>query len=107
MFFIPKIQYSYGIIDWPQLEINKIDVLTRKLLAQYKIFYKDQSHARLYLPRAKGGMGLIEVDASHKATIVSLAQYMVKGRGLYAETLRKHYSVTAGKSLIKLAEVFL
>ena len=52
-------------------------------------------------------MGLIEVDASHKATIVSLAQYMVKGRGLYAETLRKHYSVTAGKSPIKLAEVFL
>ena len=107
MFVIPKIQYSFGIIDWPQLEINKIDVLTRKLLVQYKIFYKDQSHARLYLPRAKGGMGLIEVDASHKATIVSLAQYMVNGRGLYAETLRKHYSVTAGKSLIKLAEVFL
>ena len=81
MFLIPKIQYSFGKIDWPQIEINKIDVLTRKLLAQYKIFYKDQSHARLYLPRAKGGMGLIEVDASHKATIVSLAQYLISGRG--------------------------
>ena len=33
MFVIPKIQYSFGIIDWPQLEIEKIDVLARKLLA--------------------------------------------------------------------------
>ena len=107
MIIIPKIQYSFGIIDWPQFEINKIDVLTRKLLAQYKIFYKDQSHARLYIPRAKGGMGLIEIDASHKATIVSLAQYITSGKGPYAAILKKHYSITTGKSLIKLAEIFL
>ena len=104
---IPKIQYSFGIIDWPQHEINSIDVSTRKLLCQYKAFYKDQCHARLYIPRAKGGMGLIEIDASHKATIVSLAQYIVSGTGQYANILRSHYSITSDKSLIKLAEVFL
>ena len=81
MMLIPKIQYSFGIIDWPQSEINKIDVLTRKLLAQHKIFYKDQCHARLYTPRAKGGMGLIEFDAFHKAILVSLGQYIVSGQG--------------------------
>ena len=37
---IPKIQYSFGIIDWPQFEINSIDVSTRKILCQYKAFYK-------------------------------------------------------------------
>ena len=104
---IPKIQYSFGIIDWPQLEINSIDISTRKLLCQYRAFYKDQCHARLYIPRAKGGMGLIEIDATHKATIISLAQYIVSGTGLYAAILRKHYSITSEKSLIKLAEVFL
>ena len=104
---IPKIQYSFGIIDWPQHEINSIDVSTRKLLCQYKAFYKDQCHARLYIPRAKGGMGLIEIDATHKATIVSLAQYIVSGIGQYANILRNHYSITSEKSLIKLAEVFL
>ena len=107
MFLIPKIQYSFGIIDWPQLEINKIDVQTRKLLAENKIFYKDQCHARLYIPRAKGGMGLIELDASHKATIVSLGQYVASGRGAYADILRKHFSSTSEKSLMKLAETFL
>jgi len=107
MMIIPKIQYSFGIIDWPQFEINKLDILTRKLLADNKIFYKDQCHARLYIPRAKGGMGLIELDASHKATIVSLAQYIVSGRGSYAAILNKHYSIATDKSLIKLAETFM
>ena len=45
---IPKTQNRFGIIDWPQQEINTIDFSTRKLLCQYKAFYKDQSHARLY-----------------------------------------------------------
>ena len=107
MFLIPKIQYSFGIIDWPQIQINKIDVLTRKLLSENKIFYKDQCHARLYIPRAKGGMGLIELDASHKATIVSLGQYIVSGRGAYSDILRKHYTSTSEKSLIRMAETFL
>ena len=104
---IPKIQYSFGIIDWPQHEINSIDISTRKLLCQYKAFYKDQSHARLYIPRAKGGMGLIEIDATYKATITSLAQYIVCAKGQYAPILRKHYSVVSEKSLVKLAENFL
>ena len=107
MMIIPKIQYSFGIIDWPQFEINKIDILTRKLLADHKIFYKDQSHARLYIPRAKGGMGLIEVDASHKASVISLAQYIVSSRGPYAEILKNHYTTTSQGSLINLARTFL
>ena len=96
---LPKIQYSFGIIEWPQHDIKGIDVPTRKLLAENKIFYKDQCHARLYLPRAKGGMGLIEADASYKATIVSLAQYIRCGSGLYADILKKHYSISSEKSL--------
>ena len=107
MMIIPKIQYSFGIIEWPQHQINQIDILTRKLLAQNKIFYKDQCHARLYVPRAKGGMGLIEVDASHKATIVSLGQYIVSGKGPYAEILKKHYSTSTQTSLVNLAQNFL
>ena len=47
--------------------------LTRNFLGQYRLFYKGQYHARVYLPRAKGGMVIIETDA----TIISLAQYIV------------------------------
>ena len=52
-------------------------------------------------------MGLIEIDATHKATIISLAQYIVSRTGIYAEIIRKHYSSNSEKSLIKLAEMFL
>ena len=100
-------QYSFGIIDWSQFDINAIDTHTRKLLCQNKIFYKDQSHARLYIPRAKGGLGLIEVDATNKATITSLAQYILSAKGPYAAILKIHYSIASNKSLITLAEAFL
>lgn len=106
-FALPKIQYSFGIIDWPQHDLNAIDILTRKLLCQYKVFYKDQCHARLYIPRAKGGMGLIEIDATYKATIISLAQYIVSAKGKYAPILKNHYSASSQKSLITLGETFL
>ena len=107
MIAIPKIQYSFGIIEWPQHEINTIDVQIRKLLCQNKVIYKDQSHARMYLPRAQGGMGLIEVDTCYKATIASLGQYIVSKKGPYAEILKKHYSSIKGKSIIPMANIFL
>ena len=33
---VPVFQYSYGIINWPQSEINKLDTKTRKLLTIHK-----------------------------------------------------------------------
>ena len=104
---ILKIQYSFGVIDWPQHEINTIDISTRKLLCQYKALYEEQSHARLYIPRAKDGMVLIEIDVTYKANITSLAQYIVCVKGQYAPILRKHYySVVSEKNLVKLAVNF-
>ena len=41
-----------------------------------KMFYKLQCHPRLYLPRTKGGMGLININNSHRATVVSMATYI-------------------------------
>jgi len=57
---ISKIQYCFGIIAWPQHEIIALDISTRKL---------------------------VEIDAIYKATINSLAQYIV--------TI--HYSVASEK----------
>ena len=52
-------------------------------------------------------MGLIEIDATYKATIISLAQYIVSAKGKYAPILKSHYSVASQKSLVTLAETFL
>jgi len=49
----------------------------------------------LYIPRAKGGMDLIEVVATYKATITSLAEYIVSAKGPYAAILKTHYSANS------------
>ena len=51
---VPIIQYTFGIIDWPQNAIDPIDIKTRKLLTLNKMFYKLQSHSRLCLRRDTG-----------------------------------------------------
>ena len=33
---IPVVTYGFGIIDWPQKQINDIDVRTRKMLTLHK-----------------------------------------------------------------------
>ena len=52
-------------------------------------------------------MGLIKLDAFHKASLVSLGQYVVRGVGQHAAILKKYYSTATDKGLIKLAENFL
>ena len=37
---IPVFHSSCGIINWPQSEINKLEIKTRKLLMIHKMFYK-------------------------------------------------------------------
>lgn len=105
---IPSLQYGFGVINWPQRDINRIDVQTRKLLIMNKIFYKDQSHDRLYLPRCKGGMGLTEIDSAYKASIVSLAQYIYSSNDKYLYLVKQHHlQLPPSSSLIKLADIFM
>jgi hypothetical protein len=105
---VSRLQYSFGVIEWSQKEINNIDVQTRKLLIKNKIFYKDQNHDRLYLPRAKGGMGLIEIDTAYKAAIVSLAQYIRASNDANMSFILKHQEQRpASLSILKQADIFL
>ncbi|XP_068206213.1 putative zinc finger protein 56 [Palaemon carinicauda] len=50
---IPVVTYGFGIVDWPQSEIDKIDVKTRKILTLHKVTYRNQYVDRIYLPQEK------------------------------------------------------
>ena len=39
---IPVVTYGFGIVDWPQKQINDMDVRTRKLLTLHKVTYRNQ-----------------------------------------------------------------
>ena len=71
---VPVVTYGFGIIDWPQRDINSLDVKTRKMLTLHKVIYRNQCLDRLYLPRSEGGVGLTQINQSFRSTIVSLGQ---------------------------------
>ena len=73
---IPVLSYGFGIVDWPQIEIDNLDVKTRKILTIHKSIYRNQCMDRVYLPRREGGMGLMEINDVYSNTIVNLDFYL-------------------------------
>ena len=105
---VPVLQYTFGVVDWPQNSLDPVDVKTRKYLTMYKIFYKLQNHDRLYLPRVEGGMGLTNINNSHRATIVSMYKYLTTSTKDNIKTIVQHeLSKQQNTSIIKLGRNFI
>jgi len=104
---VPVLNYSFGVVDWPQNEIDKLDVKTRKILTLHKITYRNQCLDRIYLPRKKGGLGLTEINHAHRAAIVSLGQYLTSSINEKTKLIKKHQDrLSQQTSITKLAENF-
>ena len=105
---IAILSYSFGIINWYQSELNSLDVKTRKWLTMYKIIYRNQCLSRIYLPRSKGGMGLTEINQLHRATIVSIGQYLRSCNRKEIKMVKEHQEARESDqtSTYKLATVY-
>ena len=105
---IPVISYGFGIIDWPQCYINRLDTKTRKMLTLYKVTYRHQCMDRIYLPRREGGLGLIEINHTYRATILSMGQYINSSRDKTISMVKDHQNkcLSQQTSNTKLAENF-
>jgi hypothetical protein len=58
---IPVLRYSFQIINWHHEEIQKLDRKT-KMLTIHRQHHPRADTDRLYVPRKKGGRGLIQVE---------------------------------------------
>ena len=105
---MPVLSYSFGIIDWPQTELNKLDIKTRKILTLHRVIYRNQCLPRLYMPRREGGLGLSEINHQHRATMVSTAQYLRSSLNPNIAMVHEHHSSRASKttSITNLAQHF-
>ena len=105
---VPVITYGFGIIDWPQNEINTIDVKTRKILTLHKVTYRHQCLDRIYLPRKEGGLGLTEINHAFRSTIVSIGQYLKSSEEENIKAVTRHHTdiLSQQTSVIKLATNF-
>jgi hypothetical protein len=52
---VPILRYSFGIINWCQVEIQKLDRKTRKMLTIHGQHHPRADIDRSYVPRKDGG----------------------------------------------------
>ena len=104
---IPVLSYGFGIIDWPQKEIDSLDIKTRKILTIHKLIYRNQCIDRIYLPRRDGGMGLTEINDVYRKTIINLDHYLQKTKDEHLLKVRKQHQedLPENKSITKLADI--
>ena len=76
MWAMPLMRYSGGVIQWSQVELKQLDIGTRKLLVLYKCFNFNDDIDRLYVPRFKGGHGLLSVEDTVQHEQLSMQKYL-------------------------------
>ena len=73
---ISLLRYGAGLLKWTREELEWMDRKTRKLMTMYKTLHPKSDVARLYVPRRKGGRGLISCEWCIKGEENSLGWYV-------------------------------
>ena len=59
---ISLLRYAAAFVSWRKSELQAIDRKTRKLLTINGALHSKSDVGRLYIPRKKGGKGLISIE---------------------------------------------
>ena len=59
---VPTVWYRVGITEWTKEEGKEMDQKERKILTMYGGLHPRSKVERLYLPRSKGGRGLVSTE---------------------------------------------
>ena len=83
-------RYSFGIINWHQEEMQKLDRKTRKLLTIHGQHHPKEDVDCLYVPRKQGGRGLMQSEAAHAVEITKLVNYVDRKEDPLIQVVRTH-----------------
>ena len=75
---VSVMRYGAGILKWTNEELKALDARTRKVMTMNEALHPKSDLERIYLPRKKGGGGLISCKACVKSEENSLGWY-IKG----------------------------
>jgi len=87
---VPVLRYNFGIINWHQEELQKLDRKTRKILTIHGQHHPKADVDRLYVLRKQGGRGLMQLEAAHTIEITKLVEYVDRKEDRLIEVVRKH-----------------
>ena len=98
---LPVVTYSLTIINWSLTEIQVVDTKIRKPLTMHRMHHPKSDVNRLYLPRKKGGRGLVQRELSLKTSIIGMDTYLNNTNDWMLKLVKKHeenkhmYSITS------------
>ena len=83
------LRYSAGVVEWKTDELKVLDRKTRKMMTLYGALHSKSDVDRVYVPRQKGGRGLISCEMCVKAEENNLAWYVRNSNERFMAGVRK------------------
>ena len=97
---VPVVLYSFNIVNWTKADILRMDVKTRKLLTINHMHHPKADVHRIYLPRAEGGRGMMQLENAYKVSTIGLKCYLESTNEDMLQCVNEHdkkkklYSIT-------------
>ena len=98
---VALLRYGASIIKWNKEELQNMDRKSRKLLTLYGAFHPKSDVDRLYLPRSKGGRGLISCESCIRSEENSVGFYIKNSMELLLEQVRMSGVIQTEECLLK------
>lgn len=86
---IPTIIYSFGVLTWSITDIRDLDRKIRTLLTKFRMHHPKAAIERLYLPRNRGGRGLINLEIAYSEQTQQLREYFNRHNSPFFRSLRQ------------------
>ena len=87
---VQVLRYSFGIVNWHQEELQKLDRKTRKQLTIHGQHHPTADVDLLYVPRKQGRRGLMQLKAPHAVEITKLMEYVDRKEDPLTQIVRTH-----------------
>ena len=83
------LRYSAGVVEWRSDELKELERKTRKMMTMHEVLHPKSDVDRVYLPKQKGGRGLISCEMCAKTEENNRAWYVRNLKERLMEVVRK------------------
>lgn len=85
----PIVWHTFGVLRWTHTDLDNLDRKVRTALTKHRMHHPHASCIRLYLPRNRGGRGLISLVTAHEERLKQLRQYFEQVGGPLHNTIKR------------------
>jgi iron-sulfur cluster repair protein YtfE (RIC family) len=97
---VPVLKYSFGIINWHQEELRKLDRKTRKLLIIHGQHHPKADVDRLYVSIKYRGRRLMQLEEAYIIEITKLMEYVDSTEDPLIQIVRTHQNNTKSATVL-------